>query len=890
MSTGKAHSWSGVVVIALVAVTALVAAGCGGGGSSSGKAGDDGKDLWVERFSVPNFSGILLDESVSLVFSAKVKANSLNHDSIQFRTGPQGGQAPRGSFVRGSFLFDPISGTRVVIDPDPIGTQQIDKIQKKGRLDLVPDEIRYDLGFASDLNGSRMVLVDNSQGQMVTFIPEVPTRLDLSDSGYQPGATYTVVVPSFPETNTVLSVEGTPVVERDGRIFVSSFTTVPITSPFLFLGGENAGLPRVVNSSPADSQGGVEPDARIFVRFSQPLDPRTVTPDNFFLNLVSVAGRPQLEVSLFLRQSRAGLVEVVMTPLSDLPPNHWYEVTISQGVRDLLGAVIPPGTKFSFSTSGSVPPPTDIVETFSNNSQEETTLTSANWNGTKPYVGSVPGALTASYSPFAGSGVDGKLDPTVGDITLLDTGTTSPNHFNYTEIDVAIGATVIGQGSYGLVLRSQSDVSIAGLIDVGGLSGGTGQTGSAGDTDATGGAGGAGGAGGFDGGDGAMTEIGAAGNFDGIDGDGDGGGNGGGTGDQEEQATPDSQPPNAARMREAGGGGGHATAGGDADYANFKGKDGGRGGGTYGEGDFTDAPLVPPIVGVPTLTLGFGGSGGGGGGGEDDHPDPTNNPNPPLGDGKPGAEDEGGGGGGGGGGALQITAYGSISVSGRLAANGGQGGRSFNESTGGLGQGAAGGGGAGGSIWLQSFAQITLDALAQIEALGGFGGLGDSITNRAGLDKQQGGDGGDGYIRLEDADGSIIVPGTVTPQGADLVGEFTPLLALASFAQSRWYNQFFTTPNYGAVEVDSALNGGTILVEVQGSREDVNQGGTQPVDPDLDPERTNTTDWVPIIEIDRLDNFQYLRFRVFFTVDPLQDFTDPLPVIDEVRIPVIAGG
>jgi len=625
MRTGKAKRWSGPLVFALVAATALVAAGCGAGsGSSSGKAKDDGKDLWVERFSVPNFSGILLDESVSLTFSASIKAASLNQDSVQFRTGPQGGQAPRGTFVKGSFLFDPVSGTRVVIDPDPIGDQQIRRIQKKGKLDLVPDEIRYDLGYSSDLNGNRMVLMDHTQARTVTFVPEVPTRLDLSDSGYQPGATYTVVVPAFPDTNTVKSVEGTPVVPKDGRVFVSSFTTVPLTSPFLFLGGENAGSPRLINTSPADREDNVPVDSRVFLRFSQPLDPRTITSDNFFLNISSVAGNPQLPVSLFLRQSRTGLVEVVMTPLSDLPPNEFFTVTVSQSVRDLLGAAIPPQTVFSFSTTGALPPLRDIVETFSNNSQEEQTITTANWNDSKPYVGGLPGALTASYAPFAGSGEDGAFNPPVGDVTLLDTGSTSHTIFNYTSINVSIGATVVGQGNYGLVMRCQGDVTVSELIDVSGLAGGTGQTGTQGDSDAKGGPGGVGGPGGYDGGDGAMTEIGAAGNFDGIDGDGPGGGAGGGTGDQEAPGTP----PTPAHVREAGGGGGHADVGGDADLANAKGSDGGRGGSAYGEGDFSDAPLIPAIVGVPTLTQGFGGSGGGGGGGEDDHanPDPVNDP------------------------------------------------------------------------------------------------------------------------------------------------------------------------------------------------------------------------------------------------------------------------
>jgi hypothetical protein len=46
---------------------------------------------------------------------------------------------------------------------------------------------------------------------------------------------------------------------------------------------------------------------------------------------------------------------------------------------------------------------------------------------------------------------------------------------------------------------------------------------------------------------------------------------------------------------------------------------------------------------------------------------------------------------------------------------------------------------------------------------------------------------------------------------------------------------------------------------------------------------------VPLSAVDSLDNFQYLRFRVFFTVSPLQEFTDPLPKIRQITIPVDAG-
>ena len=97
----------------------LLALGCGGGGDKQGPP-----DLWVQRFSVPNFSGILLDETVTWVFSARVDQSTLNHDSIRMRTGIDGGEAPRGTFTVGTFFIDDDTGTRMVIDPEHFPSQE----------------------------------------------------------------------------------------------------------------------------------------------------------------------------------------------------------------------------------------------------------------------------------------------------------------------------------------------------------------------------------------------------------------------------------------------------------------------------------------------------------------------------------------------------------------------------------------------------------------------------------------------------------------------------------------------------------------------------------------------------------------------------------------------
>jgi hypothetical protein len=185
----------------------------------------------------------------------------------------------------------------------------------------------------------------------------------------------------------------------------------------------------------------------------------------------------------------------------------------------------------------------------------------------------------------------------------------------------------------------------------------------------------------------------------------------------------------------SGGGGGHGTPGTSSS----------SGGATYGN------DRLEPL---------FGGSGGGGGSARDQQGVASAllgvgrgavlRDSPSLDRG-----DEGGGGGGGGGGALRITAGEDIVLGGKISANGGDGGR------GNAGLGGNGGGGSGGSILLQAGGQITLEPGSIVSAVGGKGA--------SGVLSPRGGDGGDGRIRFEDADGVLDPLGTVLPfsQGAN---------------------------------------------------------------------------------------------------------------------------
>lgn len=114
------------------------------------------------------------------------------------------------------------------------------------------------------------------------------------------------------------------------------------------------------------------------------------------------------------------------------------------------------------------------------------------------------------------------------------------------------------------------------------------------------------------------------------------------------------------------------------------------------------------------------------------------------------------GAGGGGGGAIHIIAGGDITVSGSITANGGNGGAGGPD-------GGGGGAGSGGVIWLQSLGNI--DISGAISVLGGTGG---TITAGG-----AGGNGGVGFIRLDDADGTITGGGSFP--GADTNSVSSPI-------------------------------------------------------------------------------------------------------------------
>jgi len=321
------------------------------------------RNLKVKDVDTGIIADLRLDQVLTFRVRGKVKKKHLGFDV--FRITDPSGQNPRGTFVHGRPLFDPLSGTVVVVDPDQIGMPLIKKVEKKGRIDLIPRSQRYDLGAVSSFSGNRRVLIDRSRKarKRVTFVPDVPELSDLSDTAYRPGELLFVA-------------------SKGKRGLKETFLTVAASDAHLFIGVASEGRPRIVNSDPANAGVLSGPNQQIRLRFSHPLDPRTVGgQQSIFLHLASVAGRPGIPVSTVLRQTALGTVELTVTPEQPLPGNEYFELSITPDLTDLLGNPIAAGFTLWFSTGDSTAVPEAVSESFDTNDREDAGATDADWNG-----------------------------------------------------------------------------------------------------------------------------------------------------------------------------------------------------------------------------------------------------------------------------------------------------------------------------------------------------------------------------------------------------------------------------------------------------------------------------------------------------------------------------
>ncbi|MBL9088200.1 MAG: Ig-like domain-containing protein [Planctomycetia bacterium] len=727
---------------------------CGGGGSAGG-GGSTPAGIVLVDFLQRGQDNVPLNRTLEFVFSDVLDPDSVKPDSFQIRVGP---------------------------------------------------------AFGPQVTGIAVV-----EGPRVRFEPRLPGRCDLSDGGLQPDTDYRVTVIGHPEQFAVRSIAGDPL-ERTVSEGLT-FHTRAETDPELFEDARPGVLPSILSVTPADGTAGVPvgPSNAIEVRFSENLDPCTVTPNTVSVTQVATgpfnpvndqtpgdpgswgSGTPTLPARTIrcdyeFTQTTLSTRLRIVPRFGEWPDNAQIVVRLDNTVTDFGGNPLP-AYAFSFTTEDR-PAQTrsldlefgpDVAADTGNTTAELDSARSASrvtgfllvaGDGDNGPIGNLlsasgpgtangdvngGGPCSAAIPPVANDGALDDFDPP-SDVNL-STGATRNTCRNSTDGSAAVvfeyrsfrirsGVTVRLTGVNPAIILVRGDLT----IEAGGRLLARG-----------------------DGGNGAPLGTGQAGNGGsttdapggvGVAGGGSGGvgknvgnnllvygGNGHpGYGSTAWGTTPGSGGDTDPVLQGAGRGGVGTVQNQIAVVNRFPVSGGGGGHATIGGSGTANGGGSTPRALMSTVLDGAGGSTYGAPSGR--------MPTAEAGSGGGGGGSQqalpanagsyfgSGGGGGAGGGFVDLTAQGNIRILGTVDAQGSRGGNGGSQGGAVVGSGAGGGGGSGGGIRLLTPGEVVLGVGAVLTATGGAGGTSLAYPlNNA--PANNGGAGGVGRIVIEDAD-SIV--------------------------------------------------------------------------------------------------------------------------------------
>ncbi len=724
------------------------------------------------------------------------------------------------------------------VDPNSVNEDSIQIRQITG----------FEIGSSVEAQGSFVV-----SGTTVSFVPKLPSRTNLKDAGLLPDTEYQVFCPGFPSFDSLHSIDGRAL-DADFSVRFTTKSTAP------FLRDPVPGPPQITAIGlDLDGDGTISADgdpltqsdeeffdfevlpfrietpvglarAPLMISFvlSEPILPSSLFgdlnqdgfPDN--ARLIHRATRNRIPFELELQQTFDPLrdrfaVAVILRPTTALPARSEIEVSLEEGIVDFASpARLLPSVLTSFETrTDSATLDDAFVENFDRRRDSDPSST-AEWNANDANI------LRAGLG-IGGSGIDGNLVLPEFSIAVLDT-SVNGGFFNFREIDIPGNSNLQIIGPNAPRLFCTGDINIAGTINISANDGRDGLMGQG----LTRVPGAAGGPGGFRGGNANNPPY----NFGGKaeSGHGPTSDSGGGFGTR-------------ATFPGGGGGGGHSRLGQTCMLINIW------------------CGIAGTAYGNSTISQLLGGSGGGGGG-DTISPDPV--------------EDVTGGSGGGGGGAISMECAGTFTMTGTIAADGGNGGDGGSSNPGGGG----GGGGSGGSIKIRSFKinSITNQG-ASLTAQAGSGGFGGGGASSGGAS------GSDGRIFLASFDTNrdgqandfFVDRLRVNVAPREIRGLISERDLGTSFGLSRWldtgspdprFTFEATDPDTGFIlpgpqvpDVDIPLGipeSATIKVLFQGAHEHPTLART----PDID----SATDFITRIE--DLNGFQFIRYRIEFDIGP----------------------
>ena len=694
-----------------------------------------------------------------------------------------------------------------------------------------PETIRIRL---SPFNAKQVGGEFNISGNIIEFFPTLPVSPDLSDAGLVPSQTYQIHLPGSGNTNTLENADG----DALAKTYKVSFATASASSPNLFIDYDPPPTtPRVISVNPRDEAVNVPQSVIPELTFSEPLHPSTVTTGNITLTMTH---RPPVDPAnpllnklsperpilghLIFEQNRQS---VTLKFVSDFPlaDNATYRIEVDRRVSDLSRNDLEPFMS-TFSIRDEPPVPGFYMLDFDTASEkfEDLDVTIASWNK------DIPGMLSAIFTAGAGDGTDGDFEPT-GNTTL---NSNSQSVYNFRVFTVKAGVTVSLTGDKPITILSLAKMEIAGVVKASGSDGGKGETATY-NTAVPRNYGGKGGPGGGDGGD-AMTTSGK-GTSPGEDGYNTEGTGAGAVGWPTSYLT-------YVIALTGGSGGGHRTAG----------TAGKKGAYTYYGNASAGLPGQPDgNKYINPLT------GGGGGSAGQMALQSTYTRN-------------GAGSGGGAGGGVELRSANNIEIlGGKILAKGGAGG-----APGSTYMASPGGGGAGGAILIRTLSDI-IAVGATIDAEGGKGHTSGFYTYYCGAS----GDGGHGWVRLDDSDGTPSLASSKINPSTYTSGTFTASGAGApSIGQTLWMNMGVYDPRFLSSEVEYVIPkaGQTISVQIQAAPEDIFDFGM--------PDEDQASAWTDLADLTSLNGkgHSFVRLRVTFTLAADQELDDPVPYVDSIKI------
>lgn len=183
----------------------------------------------------------------------------------------------------------------------------------------------------------------------IVFVPQVPLEPTFEDAGVEAGKRYRVSLVGFPARLGIRATNGDPL-ESSFETSIVIFQPPADSNGFeAFVDPEPGSPPRLINGAALRVAGAsVAPGGAVALEFSEPLAPRSVTPDAFDLRFANL-DRDPVPFSLSMSRTRGGCV-ISLRPDGGFRVDTAYLLLVKSPMklRDLVGSPVDDIAPISF--------------------------------------------------------------------------------------------------------------------------------------------------------------------------------------------------------------------------------------------------------------------------------------------------------------------------------------------------------------------------------------------------------------------------------------------------------------------------------------------------------------------------------------------------------------